>query len=453
MKYDVFICHASEDKDDFVRPLAEKLISQHIQVWYDEFSLSIGDSLMHKIDEGLTSSKFGIVVLSPNFFMKPWAKRELSGLTAREMYEKRSLILPIWHRIGLSEVLEFSPAMADKRAASSADGINTVLREIANKVKPNESPLLIARDILLGYGLNPPPLSDEWWLDIVEYKEFLKFPDLNAGKRWIFPLPFPNDERGNQRGHNIASTSLQIDWSFDGEELDISPITHPEVVHEYLRRWPGLMECAMLNPEVLALYVPQITIPGFDVGFEAIFDELLDPENNKSDQIGTYTNPSTINGAPPLCGNVIAFRHPNFGNYTPRELARYYFTGYSLDYIRSHLNVFQGLIWLLSNSSDWLPQKYREILIEGILDDSYWFSLAMQYDNSESFLTEVENKKSRKVRFSMEALQSLEKIVNKTLGELGIIQDVATIVDRLLELEPAKRYRNCQDRLKRNRRR
>ena len=67
MQYDVFICHASEDKKDFVRPLAELIQQQNIDVWYDEFSLSIGDSLTQKIDEGLAKAKFGIVVLSPNF--------------------------------------------------------------------------------------------------------------------------------------------------------------------------------------------------------------------------------------------------------------------------------------------------------------------------------------------------------------------------------------------------
>lgn len=50
MLHDVFICHASEDKEDFVRPLATLLEQQHIDVWYDEFSLSIGDSLQQKID-------------------------------------------------------------------------------------------------------------------------------------------------------------------------------------------------------------------------------------------------------------------------------------------------------------------------------------------------------------------------------------------------------------------
>lgn len=44
MQYDAFVCHASEDKDAFARPLAERLREQHIEVWYDEFSLKEGYS-------------------------------------------------------------------------------------------------------------------------------------------------------------------------------------------------------------------------------------------------------------------------------------------------------------------------------------------------------------------------------------------------------------------------
>lgn len=65
--YDVFICHASEDKEAFVRELAEAL-SKYLRVWYDEFSLSLGDSLRRKIDYGISHSRYGIVVLSEDFF-------------------------------------------------------------------------------------------------------------------------------------------------------------------------------------------------------------------------------------------------------------------------------------------------------------------------------------------------------------------------------------------------
>ncbi len=69
MLYDAFVCHASEDKDAFVRPLAERLREQRIEVWYDEFSLKVGDSLRRSIDLGLSQSRFGIVVLSPIFLV------------------------------------------------------------------------------------------------------------------------------------------------------------------------------------------------------------------------------------------------------------------------------------------------------------------------------------------------------------------------------------------------
>ena len=148
MQYDVFICHASEDKDEFVRPFAELLRLQHIDVWYDEFSLNIGDSLTQKIDEGLSKSRFGIVVLSPHFFKKPWAKRELNGLTFREMIEKRNLILPIWHRVSVEDVANFSLPLADKKAGSSFEGINALIRDIIKIIKPDESPLIVAREYL-----------------------------------------------------------------------------------------------------------------------------------------------------------------------------------------------------------------------------------------------------------------------------------------------------------------
>lgn len=68
MLYDVFICHATEDKAVVARPLAELLSSHRVEVWYDEFVLTAGMSLRRAIDRGLSKSRYGIVILSPNFF-------------------------------------------------------------------------------------------------------------------------------------------------------------------------------------------------------------------------------------------------------------------------------------------------------------------------------------------------------------------------------------------------
>jgi hypothetical protein len=118
-KYDFFISHASEDKDNFVRPLAELLIISGLNVWYDEFQLTVGDSLRKKIDEGLTLSKYGIVVLSRDFFRKNWPEYELNGLVAREMNGNK-VILPIWHNVTRDEILSYSPTLADKVALNTA---------------------------------------------------------------------------------------------------------------------------------------------------------------------------------------------------------------------------------------------------------------------------------------------------------------------------------------------
>lgn len=111
--YDAFICHASEDKDDFVRPLAEKLEDMDFRIWYDEFELSVGDSLRESIDRGLRESAYGIVVLSKAFFDKEWTQYELNGLVARETNGEK-VILPVWYNIGKEEIIEYSPPLADK---------------------------------------------------------------------------------------------------------------------------------------------------------------------------------------------------------------------------------------------------------------------------------------------------------------------------------------------------
>jgi hypothetical protein len=118
-KYDVFISHASEDKDKVVRPLAVALQSKGLKVWYDEFELKIGDSLRRKIDKGLANSRFGIVVLSRNFIKKGWTNYELDGIITKAVSGEQ-IILPIWHEITKQEVIDYSPSLADKLARNTA---------------------------------------------------------------------------------------------------------------------------------------------------------------------------------------------------------------------------------------------------------------------------------------------------------------------------------------------
>jgi len=125
---DLFISHASEDKDAIARPLAAALRERGWSIWFDEFELSLGDRLREKIDQGLAEARFGLVILTPSFFSKRWARRELDGLTAREMADpERKVILPVWHEVDRDYVARFSPPLADLIAVRSSDPLETIV--------------------------------------------------------------------------------------------------------------------------------------------------------------------------------------------------------------------------------------------------------------------------------------------------------------------------------------
>ncbi|HXB23522.1 MAG TPA: toll/interleukin-1 receptor domain-containing protein [Gemmatimonadaceae bacterium] len=126
-QWDVFLSHAEEDKESVAIPLAAALRRAGLRVWLDAHQLSVGDSLLEKIDEGLAASRFGIVVLSEAFLSKHWPKRELAGLFALES-DGTNVILPVWHGIDRATLSQYSPILADRLAANTNDGI----REAAN---------------------------------------------------------------------------------------------------------------------------------------------------------------------------------------------------------------------------------------------------------------------------------------------------------------------------------
>ena len=133
-EFDVFISHASEDKTAFVEPLAHYLVQQGLRVWYDDFTLKLGDRLRQSIDRGLARSRYGIVVLSPAFFEKHWPQYELDGLAALEV-SGRKVILPIWHGVSREDIARVSPPLADRVAVNSTLPLETVAAKILEVVR------------------------------------------------------------------------------------------------------------------------------------------------------------------------------------------------------------------------------------------------------------------------------------------------------------------------------
>ena len=131
-----FISHDSRDKDAFVRELAHELAKNFCTVWYDEFSLKVGDSLRASIERGLMETKKCIIILSPNFLANEgWGRAEFDSVFTREILEQQNVILPVWLNVGVKDVYRYSPRLADKVGLPSSLGIGEIARRLASAVK------------------------------------------------------------------------------------------------------------------------------------------------------------------------------------------------------------------------------------------------------------------------------------------------------------------------------
>ncbi|MBT9471828.1 MAG: toll/interleukin-1 receptor domain-containing protein [Pseudomonadota bacterium] len=425
MKHDVFICHASEDKDGLVRPLAEALRDANLDVWYDEFSLQVGDSLSEAIDRGLGESRFGIVVISQAFFQKRWTKRELRGFVAREMDVDDKIILPVWHDVSYGEVVNFSPPLADIRAAMSSQGVEALARELVRKIRPEGSPLLVARDELSRFGWELPPLSDEWWLDIVEMQEWIESP------RWrrplVFPLPHKNVASARRRGLNIAWTALQNDWQLDAERQQICQITHPERVAKFLQEQPALFEISQSHPDRLVNYVPQLLIPEFSGEFAGAFDDLL------AASVGQKRAEPDSKRPYALCSRSLALRHPTFGDHRPADIADRWTRGQGYELSARILDELDYVFWLCADESAWLPNGVRDILVAGARELARWPDELSHRDRWKSQLSKASIAKRRTpLKWTRTLRADLANLAEESARKLTLKTPVARIVDAFI---------------------
>ena len=95
--------------------------------------------MRQRIDDGLRKSRFGIVVLSPNYIAdgKYWTKAELDGIFQLESVNGK-MLLPIWHGLSKKQVMEYSPIIASKKAMTTA---NMTPQEIAEEMKMLLNPM------------------------------------------------------------------------------------------------------------------------------------------------------------------------------------------------------------------------------------------------------------------------------------------------------------------------
>jgi hypothetical protein len=128
--FDVFLSYAGADRD-FAADLARALRERGVSVWWAEDELRPGDSLTGRIADGLSRSRYSLVVLSPAFLARTWPRKELSALTNREA-DGRSRIIPIWSDVKPKDVRAYSPNLADHVAMDrSRESVDEMAERIA----------------------------------------------------------------------------------------------------------------------------------------------------------------------------------------------------------------------------------------------------------------------------------------------------------------------------------
>jgi hypothetical protein len=135
-----FISHDSRDKESVARPIALGLQRLMCPVWYDEFSLKVGDNLRTSIETGLKTCHKCILILSPDFLANGgWTKKEFDSVFTREILEGRQFVLPVWHNVTKEMVFKYCPSLLNVKGIEWQKlGGDEVCRQLANAVLGND---------------------------------------------------------------------------------------------------------------------------------------------------------------------------------------------------------------------------------------------------------------------------------------------------------------------------
>jgi len=422
--FDLFVSHASEDKDPFVRPLVAALRDAHLQVWFDETALRVGDSLIQSIERGLARSRFGLVVLSPAFFAKRWPRAELDALTSRELATGERVVLPIWLDVNADDIRRYSPLLADRYAISGNRGLEYTTSRVTEVIRPGGSPLVLARSILADHGVATPPPTDDYWIDAIESAAELEgegqWQSAMLWERWSFPLP-SKDGTVEGRARRLAQAVMRNAWVAEAERRPITQITEPTVVHEFIAEMPGLMETCLEHPSYLGAYAPQLLIPGFEGPFEELFDEWLAfaEDRGRADE-------------------TVALHKSDYSRDDPGYLAQAFVMGELNGPRVQYYETIDYLFWLLSSASEWLPDRVRDVLTAGLRETQKWAHQSREgsVEIEERLLTAIQT--SDAVDETLPRTPATAEIVTDlarvSAEELALPESAEDLADRLFNL-------------------
>jgi hypothetical protein len=126
----VFISHASEDKDLLAEPIARHLSEMGCLPWLDKEQLVAGDSLTSRIGSALRDCNYAVLVVTHSFLQKSWPRQELRVLLARELNERRSIVIPVLHGVNATDLIDEFQLLLDRLWITSNGNILEVTKQI-----------------------------------------------------------------------------------------------------------------------------------------------------------------------------------------------------------------------------------------------------------------------------------------------------------------------------------
>lgn len=93
-KWDVFLSHSAANKD-VVRDIANRLKSDGVRIWFDEWEVQPGDSIPAKIEDGLEHSRVLVLCMSAETFGSDWAQLESHTFRFKDPLNHNRRFIPL----------------------------------------------------------------------------------------------------------------------------------------------------------------------------------------------------------------------------------------------------------------------------------------------------------------------------------------------------------------------
>lgn len=136
MKYEIFIGHASEQKDDIAKPLFDELIKEGIKTFIDVVEIKWGDSLTKLINKALSEAEYFLAIISIDSIAKSWPDTEMNAAIARQIDGKQK-VLPLFvgTKKQIEECKKHYSLISDRLYKEWNNNPEELAREIKNLVR------------------------------------------------------------------------------------------------------------------------------------------------------------------------------------------------------------------------------------------------------------------------------------------------------------------------------